>query len=63
MITLDATMIINNLTNVIKNLEQSKRIYDIIIDDLNELILTFRGRNHDIIDKPEQVNTETKPEQ
>jgi len=53
--TLDETMIINNMTNVIKNLEQSKRICD-IIDDLNELILTLGGRKHD---KP----TETKPEQ
>ena len=41
--TLDETMIINNMTNVIKNLEQSKRICD-IIDDLNELISTLRGR-------------------
>ena len=49
MMTLDETMIINNMTNVIKNLEQSKRICD-IIDDLNELILTLGGRNH-----PEQV--------
>jgi hypothetical protein len=48
-------MIINNMTNVIKNLEQSKRICD-IIDDLNELILTLGGRKHD---EP----TETKPEQ
>jgi hypothetical protein len=55
MMTLDETMIINNMTNVIKNLEQSKRICD-IIDDLNELILTLGGRKHD---KP----TETKPEQ
>ena len=60
--TLDETMIINNMTNVIKNLEQSKRICD-IIDDLNELILTLRGRNHDIMDEPVQVKTETKPEQ
>ena len=51
--TLEETMIINNMTNVIKNLEQSKRICD-IIDDLNELILTL-GRNHDITDEPEQV--------
>ena len=49
MMTHDETMIINNMTNVIKNLEQSKRICD-IIDDLNELILTLGGRNH-----PEQV--------
>ena len=40
--THDETMIINNMTNVIKNLEQSKRICD-IIDDLNELILTLGG--------------------
>ena len=53
--THDETMIINNMTNVIKNLEQSKRICD-IIDDLNELILTLGGRNH-----PEQV--EHVPEQ
>ena len=59
--TLDETMIINNMTNVIKNLEQSKRICD-IIDDLNELILTLGGRKHDIIDEPEHVKTETKPE-
>jgi hypothetical protein len=55
MMTLDETMIINNMTNVIKNLEQSKRICD-IIDDLNKLILTLGGRKHD---EP----TETKPEQ
>ena len=53
MMTLDETMIINNMTNVIKNLEQSKRICD-IIDDLNELILTLGGRKHDET-KPEQV--------
>ena len=53
MMTLEETMIINNMTNVIKNLEQSKRICD-IIDDLNELILTLGG-NHDITDEPEQV--------
>ena len=53
--TLEETMIINNMTNVIKNLEQSKRICD-IIDDLNKLILTLGGRKHD---EP----TETKPEQ
>jgi len=41
------------MTNVIKNLEQSKRICD-IIDDLNELILTLGGRKHDET-KPEQV--------
>ena len=57
--TLDETMIINNMTNVIKNLEQSKSICD-IINDLNELILTLGGHNHDIIDEPEH---ETKPEQ
>ena len=62
MMTLDETMIINNMTNVIKNLEHSKSIGD-IIDDLNELMITLRGRNHDIIDEPEQVKTETKPEQ
>ena len=45
MMTHDETMIINNMTKVIKNLEQSKRICD-IIDDLNELILTLGGRNH-----------------
>ena len=59
------TMIINNMTNVIKNLEQSKRVCD-IIDDLNELILTLRGRNHDIMNEvitvtPVQIMTETKP--
>ncbi len=59
MMTLDETMIINNMTNVIKNLEQSKRICD-IIDDLNKLILTLGGRKHD---EPEHVKTETKPEQ
>ncbi len=53
--TLDETMIINNMTNVIKNLEPSKRICD-ITDDLNESILTLGGRKHD---EP----TETKPEQ
>ena len=58
MMTLDETMIINNMTNVIKNLEQSKRICD-IIDDLNKLILTLGGRTYD---EPEQVKTETKPE-
>ena len=58
MMTLDETMIINNMTNVIKNLEQSKRICD-IIDDLNKLILTLGGRKHD---EPEYVKTETKPE-
>jgi hypothetical protein len=52
-------MLFNNMTNVIKNLEQSKSVCD-IIDDLNELMLTLRGRNHD---EPEQVKTETKPEQ
>ena len=59
------TMIINNMTNVIKNLEQSKSVCD-IIDDLNELILTLRGRNHDIMNEvvtvaPVQIKTETKP--
>ena len=67
MMTLDETMIINNMTNVIKNLEQSKRICD-VIDDLNELILTLRGRNHDMEPEPVkavtmtpvQIMTETK---
>ena len=54
--TLDETMIINNMTNVIKNLEQSKRICD-IIDDLNELILTL-GRNHDMKHVPEPVKAQ-----
>ncbi len=49
----EETVIINNMTNVIKNLEQSKRICD-TINDLNELISTL-GRNHDITDEPEQV--------
>ena len=40
MMTHAETMIINNMTNVIKNLEQSKSVCD-IIDDLNELILTL----------------------
>ena len=57
--TLDETMIINNMTNVIKNLEQSKRICD-IIDDLNKLILTLGG-NHDITDEPEQVKHVPEP--
>ena len=65
MLTYAETMIINNITNVIKNLEQSKRVCD-IIDDLNELILTLRGRNHDIMNEviimtPVQIKTETKP--
>ena len=59
MMTLDETMIINNMTNVIKNLEQSKRICD-IIDDLNELISTL-GRNHDITDEPERVEHVPEP--
>ena len=59
MMTYDETMIINNMTNVIKNLEQPKRICD-IIDDLNKLILTLGGCNHDIIDQPKH---ETKTEQ
>ena len=59
MMTLDETMIINNMTNVIKNLEQSKRICD-IIDDLNELILTLGG-NHDITDEPEKVKHVPEP--
>ena len=54
--TLDETMIINNMTNVIKNLEQSKRICD-IIDDLNELILTLGGRKHDET-KPERLHSQ-----
>ena len=59
------TMIINNMTNVIKNLEQSQSVCG-IIDDLNELILTLRGRNHDIMNEvitvtPVQIKTETKP--
>ena len=56
MMTHDETMIINNMTNVIKNLEQSKRICD-IIDDLNELILTLGGCNH-----PEQVEHVPEPD-
>ena len=66
MMTLEETMIFNNMTNVIKNLEQCKSISD-IINDLNELMLTLRARNHNIIDEPEQVEhvpkQETKPEQ
>ena len=58
MMTLDETMIINNMTNVIKNLEQSKRICD-IIDDLNELILTLRGCKHDTTGEPVNVVTVT----
>ncbi len=54
MMTLDETMIINNMTNVIKNLEQSKRICD-IIDDLNKRILTLGGRKRD---EPEHVQVE-----
>ena len=58
------TMIINNMTNVIKNLEQSKSVCD-IIDDLNELILTLRGRNHDIMNEvitmtPVHIKIETQ---
>ncbi len=58
------TMIINNMTNFIKNLEQSLNVCD-IIDDLNKLILTLRGRNHDIMNEavtvtPVQIKTETK---
>jgi hypothetical protein len=68
MMTLAETMIINNMTNVIKNLEQSKSVCD-IIDDLNELILTLRVRNHDMEPEPVkavtvtpvQVKTDTKP--
>jgi hypothetical protein len=56
------------MTNVIKNLEQSKSVCE-IIDDLNELILTLRGRNHDMEPEPVkavtvtpvQIMTETKP--
>jgi len=59
MMTSDETMIINNMTNVVKNLEHPKRICD-IIDDLNKLILTLGGCNHDIIDQPKH---ETKTEQ
>ena len=64
MMTLEETMIINNMTNVIKNLEQSKRVCD-IIDDLNELILTLRGRNHDIMNEaitmtPVHIKIETQ---
>ena len=57
--TFDETMLFNNMANVIKNLEQPKRICD-IIDDLNKLILTLGGCNHDIIDQPKH---ETKTEQ
>jgi hypothetical protein len=57
MMTYDETMIINNMTNVIKNLEHSKRICD-IIEDLNELISTLRDRNHDIIDEPERLHSQ-----
>ena len=68
MMTYAETMIINNMTNVIKNLEQSKSVCE-IIDDLNELILTLRGRNHDMEPEPVkavtvtpvQIMTETKP--
>ena len=59
MMTFDETMLFNNMTNVIKNLEQPKRICD-IIDDLNKLILTLGGCNHDIIVQPKH---ETKTEQ
>ena len=58
MMTLDETMIINNMTNVVKNLEQSKRICD-IIDDLNKLILTLRGCEHDTTDEPVKTVTVT----
>ena len=49
MMTLDETSIFNNMTNAIKNLEQSKSISN-IIDDLDELIFTLSGRNHARID-------------
>ncbi len=52
--TLDETMLFNNMTNAIKNLEQSKSIRD-IIDDLNDLILTLGGRKHDIINEVASV--------
>ena len=58
MMTLDETMVFNNMTNAIKNQEQSKSVSD-IIDDLNKLILTLGGCNHDIIDQPKH---ETKTE-
>ena len=58
MMTFDETIIFDNMTYVIKNLEQSKSIRD-IIDDLNKLILTLRGRNHDITDEPESVKMVT----
>ena len=61
MMTLEETMVFNNMTNVIKNLEQCKSISD-IINDLNELMLTLRARNHNIIDEPEQVEHEPKQE-
>ena len=59
------TMIINNMTNVIKNLDEHVTYHD-IIDDLNELIFTLRGRNHDIMNEvitvtPVHIMTETKP--
>jgi len=62
--TLAETMIINNMTNVINNLEQSKSFSD-IIDDLNKLILSLGGCNHDIITEvvsvpPVQIKTEKK---
>ncbi len=57
MMTYYETMIINNMTNVIKNLEHPKRICD-IIDDLNELILTLGGCNHDIVQQKHETKTE-----
>jgi hypothetical protein len=50
--TFEDTMVFNNMTNAIKNLNQSKSICD-IIDDLNELILTLKGHNQGIIDEAE----------
>ncbi len=50
--TFDDTMVFNNMTNAIKNLNQSKSICD-IFDDLNKLILTLKGHNRDIIDEAE----------
>ena len=57
--TLDETMVFNNMTDTIKNLNQSKSIYDM-------LILKLKGHNRDIIDEaeimtPVQIKTETKP--
>ncbi len=52
-------MLFNKMTYVIKNPEQSKSVCD-IIDDLNELISTLRGRNHDILS--EQVEHVLEPD-